>query len=73
MGSKNNPAARGKAGGIKKVGGKIVKPVLFVGKYVGKASYMAGQFEDGKMVMSGSGESATPTPFGDIIPDAETA
>ena len=69
MGSKNNPAARGKAGGIKKVGGKIVKPVLFVGKYVGKARYMAGQFEDGKMVMSGD----SPTPFGDIIPDAETA
>jgi hypothetical protein len=68
MGSKNNPAARGKAGGIKKVGGKIIKPVLFIGKYVGQANYMAGQNETGQMLMAASG---TPVPFADIIPDQE--
>ena len=70
MGSKNNPAARGKAGGIKKVGGKIVKPVLYIGKHVGHANYMAGQFETGQMVTGSNGE---PTPFADIIPDAEAS
>lgn len=68
MGSKNNPAMRGKAGGIKKVGGKIVKPVLYIGKHLGQANYMAGQFESGQMV---TGADKNPTPFADIIPDAE--
>ena len=35
MGSKNNPAARGTAGGIKKINGKVVKPVKYIGKYIG--------------------------------------
>ena len=65
MGSKNNPAARGTAGGIKKLGGKVVKPVFYVGKYTGHGNYMAGQFEDGKMIES----AGVPTPFADIIPD----
>ncbi len=65
MGSKNNPAARGTTGGIKKLGGKVVKPVFYVGKYAGHGNYMAGQFEDGKMIES----SGVPTPFADIIPD----
>lgn len=67
MGSKNNPAARGKAGGIKKVGGKIIKPVLYIGKYVGQANYMAGQNESGQMIVA----NGSPVPFADIIPDAE--
>ena len=69
MGSKNNPAARGTTGGIKKIGGKVIKPVFYVGKYAGHGNYMAGQFEDGKMIMSGE----VPTPFADIIPDADAA
>lgn len=67
MGSKNNPAARGTAGGIKKIGGKVVKPVYYIGKYLGHGNYMAGQFEDGKMI---TGANNVPVPFSDIIPDA---
>ena len=66
MGSKNNPAARGSAGGIKKIGGKVIKPVKYIGKYVGHGNYIAGQFEDGTMVTT----DGVPTPFADIIPDA---
>ena len=69
MGSKNNPAARGTAGGIKKINGKVVKPVFYVGKYAGHGNYMAGQFEDGKMIEV----SGVPTPFADIIPDQADA
>lgn len=69
MGSKNNPAARGTAGGIKKLGGKVVKPVYYVGKYAGHGNYMAGQFEDGKMIET----AGVPTPFADIIPDSTEA
>lgn len=69
MGSKNNPAARGTAGGIKKINGKVVKPVFYVGKYAGHGNYMAGQFEDGKMIEA----SGVPTPFADIIPDSAEA
>ena len=65
MGSKNNPAARGTVGGIKKVGGKVVKPVSYIGKYAGHGNYMAGQFETGQMIES----NGVPTPFADIIPD----
>lgn len=64
MGSKNNPAARGSAGGVKKVGGKVVKPVKYVGKYIGHGTYIAGQFDDGQMVET----DGIPTPFADIIP-----
>lgn len=67
MGSKNNPAARGGQNGTKKVNGKVVKPVFYMGKYVGQSNYMAGQFEDGKMIMGANGN---PMPFGDIVPDA---
>lgn len=66
MGSKNNPAARGTAGGIKKIKGKVVKPVFYVGKYAGHGNYMAGQFEDGTLIQA----DGVPTPFADIIPDA---
>ena len=69
MGSKNNPAARGTTGGIKKLGGKVVKPVYYVGKYAGHGNYMAGQFDNGQMIES----AGVPTPFADIIPDAAEA
>lgn len=64
MGSKNNPAARGTAGGIKKINGKVVKPVKYIGKYIGQGNYIAGQFEDGTLIESGG----VPTPYADIIP-----
>ena len=63
MGSKNNPAARGSAGGIKKVGGKVVKPVKYVGKYVGQGSYIAGQFDSGQLVEA----DGVPIPYADIV------
>ncbi len=66
MGSKNNPAARGSAGGIKKIKGKVIKPVKYVGKHVGHGNYIAGMFEGGEMVLT----DGVPTPFADIIPDA---
>lgn len=69
MGSKNNPAARGTAGGIKKLNGKVVKPVFYVGKYAGHGNYMAGQFEDGSIIAT----AGVPTPFADIIPDSVSA
>ena len=53
MGSKNNPAARGTAGGIKKSKRQSSESLCFyVGKYAGHGNYMAGQFEDGKMIDS---------------------
>ena len=65
MGSKNNPAARGQAGGIKKVKGKTVKPVKYIGKYAGHGNYIAAMFETGELLMS----SNKPIPFSDVIPD----
>lgn len=48
--SKNNPNKRGV--GVKKTfNGKIVKPVLYVGTYVGHGKYMAVQYEDGQMAL----------------------
>lgn len=64
MGSKNNPAARGTAGGIKKINGKVVKPVKYIGKHIGQGNYIAGQFESGELVET----DGVPTPYADIIP-----
>lgn len=65
MGSKNNPAARGQAGGIKKVKGKTVKPVKYLGKYAGHGNYIAAQFESGELILA----NGKPVPFADVIPD----
>lgn len=65
MGSKNNPAARGIAGGKKKVNGKEIKPVLYVGKYVGNGNFIAGQNDGGQMIES----DGKPIPYADIISD----
>lgn len=53
--SKNNPASRGKAKD-KFYGGKKVKPVLYVGTYIGHGKYMAVQYEDGKMAEDNNGK-----------------
>lgn len=64
MGSKNNPAARGTAGGVKKINGKVVKPIKYVGKYVGHGTYIAGNVEGSGLVET----DGVPTPYADIIP-----
>jgi hypothetical protein len=49
MASKNNPEARGKETEARKYNGKVVKPVLFIARGVGK--YIAAAFEDGNLVI----------------------
>lgn len=46
MGTKNNPANRGKANEARIYNGKPVKPVKFIGP---EGSYMTAQFEDGSL------------------------
>jgi hypothetical protein len=48
MSSKNNPENRGRVTELRKFDGKTVKPVLYVN---GKSRYMAGQFENGDLVI----------------------
>ena len=69
MGSKNNPAARGTAGGIKKIGGKVVKPFKYIGKHAGHGNYMAAMFDGGEVIMS----AGRPIPYADVIPDVVDA
>lgn len=47
--SKNNPEARGKVTELRKYKGKVVKPVLFIQRGVGR--YMAAMFEDGTLAI----------------------
>jgi hypothetical protein len=49
MSSKNNPEARNKQTELRKYNGKVVKPILFIKRGVGK--YMAAAFENGDLVM----------------------
>jgi hypothetical protein len=61
--SKNDPAARGRAGEDKIFEGKKVKPVLYVGTAVGHGRYIAAQDEGGKLIMGRDGQ---PIAFRDI-------
>jgi hypothetical protein len=61
--SKNDPAARGRAGDDKTFEGKKVKPVLYVGTAVGHGRYIAAQDEGGKLIMGRNGQ---PIAFRDI-------
>jgi hypothetical protein len=61
--SKNDPAARGRAGEDKTFDGKKVKPVLYVGTAVGHGRYIAAQDESGKLIMGRDGK---PIAFRDI-------
>ncbi len=49
MSSKNNPDARGEVTALRKYNGKVVKPVLFIQRGVGK--YIAAAYEDGSLVI----------------------
>jgi hypothetical protein len=51
MGTKNNPANRGKANEARIYNGKPVKPVKYMGSHFGHGTYMTAQYEDGNMVM----------------------
>ena len=55
MGTKNNPANRGK-GTEKLYEGKVVKPVLYIGTHIGHGKYMAVQYDGGKMALDKSGK-----------------
>ncbi len=56
MGTKNNPANRGKAEEARVYKGKVVKPVLYIGKHIGHGNYMSAQYEGGEIVTNDSGE-----------------
>ncbi len=49
MSSKNNPEARGKVTELRKYNGKVVKPVLFIKRGVGR--YIAAAFENGDLAL----------------------
>ena len=48
MGTKNNPANRGKLQ-KKMFDGQVVKPVQYIGTHIGHGKYIAVQFDNGKM------------------------
>jgi len=60
MSSKNNPENRGQSAAVKKVGGKIVKPVKYVGKHHQHGNYIAAMYETGEMVMNPVTKKPTP-------------
>ena len=59
-GSKNNVNNRGKGAELKKLDGKVIKPILYKGERVGHGNYMAARFEDGKLVRDDEGR---PVPY----------
>lgn len=67
MGTKNNPQNRGEDLGVKTVGGKVVKPVFYIGKNLGHGNYMAGQYDNGQMIVDSKG---IPLAFAAIKGDA---
>ena len=58
--NKNNPNARGAKQQDKTYNGKPIKPVLYVGNWVGQGKFMAAQTEDGKIIKDSKGK---PIPF----------
>lgn len=66
MATKNNPQNRGENTGVKKVNGKEIKPVFYIGKHLGHGNYMAGQSENGQMILDSKG---IPLPFSKIRGD----
>jgi len=63
MTSKNNPGRRNRQDQDKVFDGKKVKPVLYVGSYVGHGRYIAAQEEGGKLVSDKEGK---PIPYSQI-------
>ena len=58
--NKNNPNARGQKQEVKKFEGKPIKPVLYIGTWVGEGKYMAAESEDGKIIKDSRGK---PIPY----------
>ncbi len=58
--NKNNPNARGAKQKDKTYNGKPVKPVLYVGTWVGEGKYIAAQEENGKLIRDNDGK---PIPY----------
>ena len=63
MASKNNPARRGGDANEKQFDGKTVKPVLYVGSFVGHGRYVAAQDEQGALARDRDGK---PVPYRQI-------
>ncbi|MFP6759795.1 MAG: hypothetical protein VCC99_16510 [Alphaproteobacteria bacterium] len=63
MTSKNNPARRAGRTNEKEYDGRKVKPVLYVGSFVGHSKYVAAQDEGGKMILDAAGK---PIPFSQL-------
>ncbi len=64
--NKNNPAVRAAAGRERRektYEGKPVKPVLYVGKWVGHGRYVAAQDEGGSLIRDARGR---PVPFASL-------
>jgi len=58
--NKNNPNARGAKQQDKTYNGKPIKPVLYVGTWVGQGNFMAAQTEDGNIIKDSRGK---PIPY----------
>ena len=58
--NKNNPNARGAKQQDNTYNGKSIKPVLFVGTWVGQGRFMAAQTDDGKIIRDNRGK---PIPY----------
>tara|TARA_Y100000589_G_C27059285_1_gene590634 strand:+ start:762 stop:956 length:195 start_codon:yes stop_codon:yes gene_type:complete len=58
--NKNNPNARGQKQEAKKFEGKPIKPVLYIGTWIGEGKYMAAESEDGKIIKDSRGK---PIPY----------
>ena len=63
MTSKNNPARRQGRANEKEYQSKKVKPVLYVGSFVGHGRYVAAQDESGKLVIDAHGK---PIPYSQL-------
>ena len=61
--TKNNPSKRGVNQKDKTFNGKPVKPVKYIGSWLGHGNYIAVQDESGKLVKDNEGK---PIPFGSI-------
>ena len=70
MGTKNNPKNRGAAANQKMIDGKIVKPVKYMGRSLGHGNFVAGQYDNGQLIVDSEG---VPVPFVEIRGDAEAA
>ena len=58
--NKNNPNARVAKQQDKTHDGKLIKPVLYVGTWIGQGRYMAAQTDDGKIIKDSRGK---PIPY----------